>query len=116
MQIDQREDARFNNTVTDMFGFVTPEDKARWAQVHRERQPKVNSFKQGLKSGLGSMMDFAQNVVDKKLDAIIKTQRQAEFEEMYDRKVSNKVDPETGERITSVNYARNDREPDLEAF
>lgn len=112
----ERGDENFNNELTDMFGFVTPEDKARWAQIHASRKPKVNSFKAGLKLGLGSMMEFGQTIMEQRMDAIIKTQRQAEFEEAYDKRVTKQIDPLTGETTTSVNYARNEREPDLERF
>jgi hypothetical protein len=102
--------------VGGMFNLVTPEERQRWEMEHQRRQSEVGSFRKGLQSGIGSMLEFGKEVRQEKLRAEQRVREQSEFDETHDKKVNDYVDPTTGEKITSVNYARNDREPDLEAY
>ncbi|MFI1408715.1 hypothetical protein ACH4Y0_02060 [Streptomyces sp. NPDC020707] len=109
---------RFGSRLARMFGYVTPEDRSRWEQMREQNNSKVKATKQGMKSSLGSMMEFGERNIGAKLDAAHRVAAQKRFDESHAKVVNQRRDPYTRNIIESVDYEpRDDREeiePDLE--
>ncbi|MFK0154223.1 hypothetical protein ACIQVK_19385 [Streptomyces sp. NPDC090493] len=115
---DEEQQTRFGSRFARMFGYVTPEDRNRWGQQRAQNKPIVNATRQGMKSLLGSMMEFGERNIGAKLDAAHRVAAQQRFESSHAKIVNQRRDPNTRNIIESVDYEpRDDREeiePDLE--
>ncbi|KOT57097.1 MULTISPECIES: hypothetical protein [Streptomyces] len=115
---NEGQQVRFGSRFARMFGYVTPEDRSRWEQQRAQNKPNVNAAKQGVKSLLGSMVEFGDRNIGAKLDAAHRVAAQRRFEESHNKIVTQHRDPNTRSIIESVGYEpkddREEIEPDLE--
>jgi hypothetical protein len=112
------QETRYGSRLARMFGYVTPEDRSNWEQQRAQNRSHVSAAKKGVKSALGSMMEFGERNIGSKLDAAHRVAAQKHFEESHDRIVSKHRDPRTRSIVETVDYQRTDDreeiEPDLE--
>ncbi|WP_405824614.1 hypothetical protein OG705_30200 [Streptomyces sp. NBC_00838] len=108
---NEEQQVRFGSGLARMFGYVTPEDRSRWAQQRAQNKPNINAIQQVAESMLGSMMEFGERNIGAKLDAAHRVAAQQKFDESHAKIVSKYRDPQTRSIIESVDYAsKDDRE------
>lgn len=84
--------------TAEMFGIVTPEDRARWEQSRQRSEnakgEKVSSLKEMLKSSLEAASDLGQQGIEAKLRAAhqIEAQRKNEERQMTTRTITETID------------------------
>lgn len=115
-QVEQPE--RYGSSLAQMFGYVTPEDRGKWAQQRAQNKPRVNAVRQGVKSGMSALMEFGDRNIRGKLDAAHRVAAQQQFDETHDKITSRRRDPGTRSIIETVDYEPKDNretiEPDLD--
>ena len=117
-QQTEGQQVRYGSGFARMFGYVTHEDRSRWEQQRAQNQPKVNAIKQGVRSSVDAMLEFADKNIHAKLDAAHRVVAQQRFDVSHDKIVNKRRDPTTQSIIETVDYEpKDDREtiePDLE--
>lgn len=74
--------------VSRMFGYVSPEDQARWQQARAKKDGDLGFFRSFIKGGAESMMEFRQQTLQARLHAAHKVDEQAKFDESHQRRIS----------------------------
>ncbi|MFC4048382.1 hypothetical protein ACFOY4_01690 [Actinomadura syzygii] len=62
--------------LADCFGFVTPEDRARWEQARQYSQPRVSAAREMITSSLEAAAELAQQGIQAKLRAAYQVEAQ----------------------------------------
>lgn len=94
--------------LAEMFGFVTPEDRAKWDQQRRAAQVRdqTSVSKSYSKASLNSLLEFGETNVKARLSAAHRVLAQREFDEGHERKVRQGME---GQLITeAVSYESKD--------
>lgn len=85
----------------EMFGYVKPDDRARWDQQRQAMQRQPGAMRTGVKQSLSSMMEFGQTNVQARLQAAHRIKEQEAFDNRKDRVIKG----DDGEvRVESMSY------------
>lgn len=101
-------DRPHTSRLSQMFGFVKPEDRSKWEQARAQNKPRVNSAKQGAKTAMGSMAEFGESIMRSKLSAAHRVAAQAEFEDSHVKQEAVKTNAATGETWTETDWKARD--------
>ncbi|MDT8913579.1 hypothetical protein [Amycolatopsis sp. PS_44_ISF1] len=104
MSDEQHQQDRYGSRLAGMFGYVTPDDQARWAQQRAQNTPRVSAIRQAAQSSVDSALEFASMNVHARLDAAHRVVAQREFEESHARVIGTRRDPATRSIIETVDY------------
>ena len=117
-QQSEAQESRYGSRLAHMFGYITPEDRARWEQERAQNTRRIGAIKKGTKSALSSTMEFGERNIGSKLDAAHRVAAQTRFDESHDKIVNKHRDPRTRSIVESVDYEPKDErqeiEPDIE--
>lgn len=113
-QEQEQQQTRYGSRLARMFGYIRPEDRTRWEQERAQNKKNVSAARHGMKSGVGSMMDFGRRNVDSKLNAVHRMHEQQIFDEGHDKKLTQHLDPHSQSIVESVHYTEKDDSDDIE--
>lgn len=98
----------------EMFGYVKPDDRARWDQQRQAMQRRQGAVVTGATQSLSSMMEFGQMNLQTRLQAAHRINEQEAFDNRKDRVITG----DDGEvRVESISYRdkqTSDLEPEME--
>ncbi|WP_026927950.1 hypothetical protein [Granulicoccus phenolivorans] len=106
--------ARSGSRLARMFGYVTPEDRARWEQQRHEQEPALTQLRAAAAASLGALLEWHQTVTGSRFDAEQRTASQARFESSYARTSTRTRDPRTRSITEVVGFTAVDHRPRLE--
>lgn len=101
----EKEPEKYGSKFAQFFGYIKPEDRARWSQLRAENQKKVGSAKQTAKLSTSSMLDFGNRNINAKLMAAHRVAEQEKFDTSHAKTISQSRDPQSQVITETVEYS-----------
>ena len=98
-----------------MFGFVTPDDRARWQQSRQAAKHGTSASKKGAKSTVDTLIRSAERKITSKMRAADQITAQEEFEEANTKTTNKKWDAKSQSIVETVDYSPKDGRSEFEA-
>src|SRR5699024_284239 len=95
----EREPEKYGSKFAQMFGYIRPEDRARWSQLRAENQKKVSTTRQTAKLSSASMLDFGNRNINAKLMAAHRVAEQEKFDTTHAKTVTQDMDRSEERRV-----------------